>query len=1477
MSNVSYQVTCATIFILLSATKYAVILIEKRILVWLAVLFLVLLSAAQASAQLVVQNGPTPIQLAEIIAGPGVTVSNATVTGSNVAYGSFNGAASNIGLPSGVILTTGPINIAVGPNNSGSAGQQIGTPGNPMLNGLAGAQTFDAIVLEFDFIPLSNTVEFNYVFGSEEYPEYVNSIFNDAFAFFISGPGIAATYGTANYNMARVPGTTQPVTINTVNGGLNNQHYFNNANGQTVQYDGFTRPLVATANVQACETYHIMMMIADAGDGAWDSGVFIEEGSLTSNAVEIQASTATADSTAYEGCSSATITFTLGNVVNTPTTITYNVLGTATNGVDFNQIPVSVTIPANQLSTSFQITPIEDGIIEGIETIIIDVQTSICGTDAIVVYLNDLNPLSIQAFGDTSFCPGGMAKLWAEPQGGGGGYNFTWSNGATTDTIYVSPATTTDYTVSVTDYCASGNPVSNPVTVTIDPAPNADAGLDQIYCTGDQVVLTTSGADSYAWYEQPSTTPSSNEPTIVLYPTGTVNIMLVAWIGVCSDTDYVSLSELPADPIVAFGDTAVCRGTAVNIGVNGASVGSTFSWSPTTGLSSSTVQQPVATAPATGWYVATVTSPNGCIGIDSVLITLYEIPQPDFIFQDVCLNEGSTFINTSTVVGSTITSYDWNFDDMSQHGTTSPVVHTYAIDGSYDVTLTVTSAQGCVDSITQTTVIYPLPVADFASQSDCADRIIGFTDNSTVSSGAVVAWDWDFGNQQVSNLQTPVGVSYSTSNTYPVQLEVTTAFGCMHDTTISITIYPNPTANFSVADVCLLLESEFIDQSVSAGNYPITAFDWAFSNGAVSTLQNPSVTFNASNQYTATLIVTDSLGCQDSLTYTNVVVHPLPEVSFTTTIACLNDATLFTNTTTISLGSIAANAWDFGDLNTSTLASPMHTYADDITYAVQLVATSDRGCIDSITQDVIVGPLPVADFDFNNDCLDKLINFTDNSTVSSGNILGWMWDFANQETSNVQNPVSQQYPMAGLFGVNLTVVTDLGCVHDTTKTIEVYPMPIAAFTWDSACFGLPIQFSDLSLANGNYPIDSYDWSFSDGQISDVVDPQVAFGAAGPYVATLTVTTTMGCRNTLTDGAAVVYPLPNAQFSSVIRNCLNDTTQFEDLSTVENVLNDVIVGHTWNFTDGYTSTLADPWHVFADDGFYPVTLDVITDKGCVGAVMHDVEIFPLPQVGFTSDFREGCQPLRIQFLDETTITSPYTLAQWQWDFGDGNDSVMGQFPVNIFNDPNIGPMDAGLYTVGLQVTSGNGCISSFTFADYVTEHPRPSAFFNADPEVVDMNNPSIDFTDLSSINVTDWDWELGDGSSSYQQHVEHTYQDTGSYPVTLYVTTAFGCLDTATFVVKVLPTFTFYIPNTFTPNSDGENETFYGQGTGISAYGMKIFDRWGEMIFESNDIDYQWDGTFRGAQVQQGVYLYLFVVKDWEGNDHHFDGHVNLMR
>lgn len=276
-------------------------------------------------AQLTVSNSMTPAQLVQnVLLGTGVTATNVTYTGSSLARGTFNGTNSNIGLSSGVLLTTGSIQNAAGPNTQGGAGTDNMLNGNAELDALAGIVTHDAAVLSFDFVPLTDTIRFRYVFGSEEYNEFVCSTFNDVFAFFISGPGI-----TGQQNIALIPGTTVPVTINRVNNGscggiytfhggcdLSNSGYFvdnNNPPGATVQYDGFTTVFTAQAIVTPCVTYHIRLEIADAGDGALDSGVFLEAGSFVSGttvAATAQSTSGISIPTGIIGCAPFTATFT---------------------------------------------------------------------------------------------------------------------------------------------------------------------------------------------------------------------------------------------------------------------------------------------------------------------------------------------------------------------------------------------------------------------------------------------------------------------------------------------------------------------------------------------------------------------------------------------------------------------------------------------------------------------------------------------------------------------------------------------------------------------------------------------------------------------------------------------------------------------------------------------------------------------------------------------------------------------------------------------------------------------------------------------------------------------------------------------------------------------------------------------------------------------------------------------------------------
>jgi hypothetical protein len=347
-------------------------------------LFMVLVALAMRTttwSQLITNSTLSPQGLVQnVLLGSGVTVSNVMYNGSPGAIGQFTANNTNLGITQGIVMTTGTVQASTsgpqGPNNQSNAGMDNNAPGSNLLTNqvLGGTQTFNAAILEFDFIPYADTVRFKYVFGSDEYPEFAppnSSGYNDVFGFFISGPGIVGMQ-----NIARLPNGGGIVSINNVNTITNQQFFTFNGDGnsppynsspQYIQYDGFTKVLEAVSKVQCGQTYHLIIAIADAGDGQWDSGMFLEANSLsTKTPIEIDY---TLSQQVYsnpdwlaEGCVSSTVTLTRQNNLSSALTIPVQVSGTATNGQDYSGIPLSISFPISipNIFTSSSATFIED-------------------------------------------------------------------------------------------------------------------------------------------------------------------------------------------------------------------------------------------------------------------------------------------------------------------------------------------------------------------------------------------------------------------------------------------------------------------------------------------------------------------------------------------------------------------------------------------------------------------------------------------------------------------------------------------------------------------------------------------------------------------------------------------------------------------------------------------------------------------------------------------------------------------------------------------------------------------------------------------------------------------------------------------------------------------------------------------------------------------------------------------------------------
>ena len=366
--------------------------------------FLTFLFPFVSNAQLTVSNGLTAVQLAQILAGPNITINSATLTGGAAASGSFDGTSSNIGMTGGVVLSNGDVADAPGPNNSNGGNANLGEPGTAQMDSMAGAISFDAITLEFSFNLQSDFIQFQYIFASEEYPEYAppnSSSFNDVFAFFISGPGIVG-----EENIALVPGTASSVSINNINAVTNNQYYIDNNGGTTVQYDAWTTILTAERqNLVPCQEYTMKLVIADAGDPDWSSAVFLLENSFIQGVVDVNTQTVNADNIALEGCIPAQFNFSLDLASATDTEISYQVGGSATNGIDYQFIDTTLTIPAGDTSASIIINAFSDGFPEGQESIYIIFQTDLCSPpDTAFLYIDDAQPIEFTLDGSNLSC-----------------------------------------------------------------------------------------------------------------------------------------------------------------------------------------------------------------------------------------------------------------------------------------------------------------------------------------------------------------------------------------------------------------------------------------------------------------------------------------------------------------------------------------------------------------------------------------------------------------------------------------------------------------------------------------------------------------------------------------------------------------------------------------------------------------------------------------------------------------------------------------------------------------------------------------------------------------------------------------------------------------------------------------------------------------------------------------------------------------
>lgn len=1005
-------------------------------------------------------------------------------------------------------------------------------------------------------------------------------------------------------------------------------------------------------------------------------------------------------------------------------------------------------------------------------------------------------------------------------------YSWNFGNGQTslnTNNVPVTYATAGTFTVTlVINYTGGTQDVitqNNYITVYTPPVANFTANPTQV-CVGQSVQFTNTTAqgsgtiNSWQWdFGDGSPLSTTQNPSHVYTLPGNYPITLIATdVNGCQDVEAKPAFITVIPPPVASFTINPTLSCAVPTNIATAWTGSaafTHSWNAGGGTpATSTATTPTFTYNTNGTYTIThiVTGAQGCSTTATQTVQVGQAAPTISVAtgSQTCTNTPITF-NWSQVA---LNNISWNSGGGIPATSTSPSPSfSYANPGTYTVTATMTDQQtGCASNATISITIQPSPTGSFTA-SDTVACQTPLAVSFTSVAGAGNAYSWNFGDGTTSTAANP-SHTYNTFGNFTVSLTLTSSGGCK--TTITKPNYikiQQPVAAFTVnpsSQGCVPFAVSFLDQSTSL--FPITNWQWDLGGGVTSTIQNPTNTYTNVGQYTVSLIITNSLGCKDTLVKSNhIKAGTEPTVNFTASplVTCASDPVAFTNLSTPPPGAGITYSWNFGDNGTSTATNPNYTYQDTGYMDVALVV-NNQGCRDTLIMSnyvYVIGPVAKFTNAPNQSCvLPATLTLTNQSIQATT----YFWDFGDGTTDTSPNPPPHIYNNPGSYTISLTVSNPTtNCSDVFTKTFNVNPA-VANFVANTtqACAPDSIYFFNISAAST-----SCKWDFGDGTTSTQCNPVHFYDLPGVYTVSLIITNAIGCKDTLVQQSYInMNGLPVGFLADTTLACAPASIQFTD-NTIQT---SPILQWSWSFGDGTTSTLPNPSHQYATGDTFTVSLTVLDANGCNSTltIPNFVQVNQ-PVAAFNTPFPINCTGNIVPFYSSSTGSGLY----YSWAFGDGSGfPISSPTPTHIYNAN-------GNYSVSLTITDIIGCKDTLVLPNYVT-----IATLNADftASGVSATCPPL-LTTLSPLpsapfNITAWNWAFGDGGVSAFQNPQHIYALPGTYSITYIATSNAGCKDT---IVKAnLVNIAGPIaPYTITPTSTCPNIdiTFNSTGTNVAQY------------------------------------------------------------
>lgn len=1054
--------------------------------------------------------------------------------------------------------------------------------------------------------------------------------------------------------------------------------------------------------------------------------------------------------------------------------------------------------------------------------------------------------------------------------------------------------------------------------------------------------LTTDSVNRWTWYFGDGGTSGLRNPNYIYTDTGYFSVRLIANNNGCSDTlekeDYIYIKP----PIAKFTFTKNCINKYRRVFRGDRSIGAdAYFWDFGDGNTSIT-PNPVHNYNTTGVFqvkLRVVNNSTGCESVNTQEVIIAD-EKADFTSPDsaICRSTQASFtaINSNPFF---VSSYTWNFGDNTG-GSGISVTHAYANPGIFSIRLIVTDVLGCRDTLIKPNQIrINGATANFSPTvaGSCLFSNVGFNDLSTLNGTYPInSWSWDFGDGSTQTYTSgPFAHTYQNPGVYSVSLTVTDAFGCTNTKTLNnILQISKPIASFQSNDTlsCPAKTIQFNNNSTGPG----LRYFWNFGDGTVDTTMAPSHVYSTDGYYSVSLVVTDQFGCMDSIRRINYIRIVTGRAFFSMSDSVGSCPPLIVNFSNLSSQAASYN-WDFGDSTNSTLPSPSHFYSEAGIYTTRLTVLGIGGCYSTYERIITVkGPSGVLRYTPISGCSPVRVEFT----ASVKNTMSIVWDFNDGNTVITSDSTfSYIYDRPGIYIPGIILRSSDGCQVPIfgRDTLHVQGVRVKFNIQDSVfCNTGNVFFENLSTSDDI--IGSYYWDFGDGSHSSSTSPNHTYNTPGMYYPSLIASTSFGCQDTLMRSIPIIIsstPRPLVTHSG--NGCTPLSASF--FGSVSNPDSTTLTWN-WNLDNGRTSNLQNPANeIFQNAGIYDITLTVTNQYGCSDQKAVAIESYPIPVVKSENDtVRCYGRNLTLHatgantylwsssgFMSCTQCADPYVTPDQPTVYHLTGTSVQGckgydsvkiivAYPIHIAvsngdtlcNGESVlmyaSGADTYTWSPAVESLSANNTLVSArpqnTTVYRVTGKDRYNCFsetkeipikvypiptVEAGADITLSAGSNVDLVPIVSADVTQVIWSpTGNIFRNNYPSISVKPRETTVYTVEVSNPGKCSARDQVTVYVTCDGTNVF-IPNTFTPNNDGMNDVFFPRGKGLfSIKSMKIFNRWGEIMFENsgfaaNNPGKGWDGTYKGRSLSSDVFVYVLEVVCENNSTLIFKGNVALMK